>query len=124
MSEKKKNGSSAKLVKEIVTGMQDKKGQNIAVIDLRDISNSISDYFVVCHGSSNTNVEAIADSVEEKTRKQLGEKPGSTEGKREAEWIVLDYFDVVAHIFKQDKRELFSIEELWADADVNFISEE
>lgn len=124
MSKKKEARQSDELAKEIISGMQDKKGQKIALIDLRNISNSISDYFVVCHGSSTTNVDAIAHSVEEKTREHLGEKPKHREGRREAEWIVLDYFDVVAHIFLEEKRTHFNIEDLWADAEVDYISEE
>lgn len=123
MTSKKKNSSTDKLLKAVLHGIAEKKGLNPAVIDLREIGNSISDYYVVCHGSSNTNVSAIAESVVDEVRKLTGEKPRHVEGRREAEWIVVDFFDVVVHVFREEFRNHYEIEELWADADINFIEE-
>lgn len=121
MTSKKKNSSTGKLLKAVLHGINEKKGANPAVIDLREIGNSISDYYVVCHGSSNTNVAAIAESVVDEVRKLTGEKPRHIEGRREAEWIVVDFFDIVVHVFQEEYRNHYEIEELWADADINYI---
>lgn len=99
-----------------VKGMQEKKGREIVKIDLRKLNLSIADFFVVCHGDSDKQVDAIADSVEEEIRKATGEKPFSREGFRNAEWIILDYIHVVVHIFSREKRQFYDIEDLWNDA--------
>lgn len=123
MTSKKKTAETAELLKAVLNGISEKKGQNPAVIDLRKTGNSISDYYVVCHGSSNTNVSAIAESVVDEVRIKTGDKPRHLEGKREAEWIVVDFFDVVVHVFQEEYRNHYEIEELWADADIKYIEE-
>ncbi len=107
----------------IVKGMQEKKGNQISVLDLRKLKSSMADYFVICHASSDKQVSAIADSVEEFARKLTGEKPWHIEGLESAEWILMDYFDVVVHIFKEEKRAFYGIEELWGDADITQIKD-
>jgi len=83
---------------------------------LKNIPNAVSRYFVICHGTSRTQVEAIADSVENLVRKANGSKPWHKEGYENAEWILLDYVDVVVHIFQDQTRSFYKLEELWADA--------
>jgi ribosome-associated protein len=111
------------LVNHIVNGIQEKKGHEIVTLDLRELENAVCDFFVICHGASDTQVEALAESVEETVRKQRNEKPSHIEGKDNAEWILLDYFDVVVHIFLENKRYFFQLEEVWADAKRTVIEE-
>jgi len=99
-----------------VKGMQEKKAKNIVKIDLRKLNLSVADFFVVCHGDSDKQVDAIADSVEDEIRKATGEKPFSREGFRNAEWVILDYGNVVVHIFSGEKRNYYDLEDLWSDA--------
>ncbi|MEO8793861.1 MAG: ribosome silencing factor [Daejeonella sp.] len=104
----------------VVHGIQEKKGNDIVRLDLRNIHSSVADYFVVCHADSSTQVKAIAASVEEEVYKALKEEPRRKEGLQHGEWILLDYIDVVVHIFKTDKREFYGIEDLWGDAEMQF----
>jgi len=106
------------LAETIVAAMQEKKAKNITIMDLKKIGSRICDYFVICHATSNTQVDAIAHSVEDYVRKNIGEKPWHTEGFENSEWILVDYVDVVAHVFQEEKRSFYNIEELWADADI------
>ncbi|MFA5245627.1 MAG: ribosome silencing factor [Pedobacter sp.] len=102
----------------IIHGIQEKKGNEIVRLDLRNIHSSVADYFVVCHAGSSTQIKAIAQSVEEEVFKALKIEPWRKEGIQQAEWIILDYIDVVVHIFKTDKREFYGIEDLWGDAEM------
>jgi len=113
---KKDTTSSEELAEQIVAGAQERKGKDIILLDLRKINNAVTDFFVICHGDSNTHVTAIAESIEEEVRKHINDKPWHTEGQENAEWILLDYVNVVAHVFQKDIREFYSLEELWADA--------
>jgi ribosome-associated protein len=99
-----------------VHGIQEKKGNDIVRLDLRDLNSSVSDYFIICSANSATQVKAIADSVEEEIYKNTQTNPWRKEGQEAAEWIILDYFDVVVHIFKTEKRDFYGIEDLWGDA--------
>ena len=94
----------------IVHGIQEKKGKDIVSLDLRNISSSVSDYFVVCHADSSTQVKAIADSVEDEMYKSFQEEPWHKEGFQNSEWILLDFVSVVVHIFKTEKREFYGVE--------------
>lgn len=123
MAEKSPKTNPISLVDTIVKGIQEKKGTNICVIDLRKVMNSYSDFFIICTGTSDTNVQAISDSVQDLTRTILNEKPSHIEGYREANWILLDYFDTLVHIFKGDEREYYDLENLWADAKISHIEE-
>ncbi len=100
----------------IIFGMQEKKANKITILDLRKLKTSMADYFIICHASSDKQVNAIADSVEEESRKKAGEKPWHIEGLEFCEWILMDYIDIVVHIFKEDKRDFYGIEQLWGDA--------
>ena len=109
------------LVDAIVHGMEEVKANDIVVMDLRKVSNALSDFFVVCHGSSNTQVKAIADSVEKETFRILNDEPAHSEGERNATWILMDYVNVIVHIFSKDARDFYALEDLWADASVRRI---
>ena len=117
ISAKQKN----ELVDMIVKGMQEVKAIDITVMDLREIKNSIADYFVICSGSSNTQIDAIAESIDKEVYKAINQNPWHKEGKENMEWILIDYVDVVAHVFNKDRREFFSLEELWGDATITHI---
>ena len=106
----------------VIEGMQEKKGQEIVSIDISNFKSAIADFFVICHADSRPQVEAIADSVEEAVYKKSGELPAHKEGKENAEWILLDYVNVVVHIFRKEKREFFGIERLWADARIRTVA--
>ncbi len=106
----------ATLAEAIVEGMQEKKGTNIVVLDLREIDHAVSSFFVICEGNSNTQVDAIANSVHEYVKEKLGDKPFRSEGYENAEWILLDYIDVVVHVFRKDVRSFYRLETLWGDA--------
>ena len=111
----KKAESGAIMAEIAVKGMQEKKAKSIVKIDLRKLNLSIADYFIVCHAESDKQIDAIADSVEDEIRKATGEKPFSREGFRVSEWIILDYIDVVIHIFNREKRNFYDLEALWSD---------
>lgn len=108
--------STEKLVDAVVEGMQEKKGAKITVLDLRNIENMIAEFFVICEGESNVHVDAVSDSVEEIVRRDAGEKPFHVEGKQNAEWVLIDYMNVVVHVFQKQVRNYYNLEDLWADA--------
>ena len=119
---KKRQGSSAeKLSKVIVKGMQEKKAVNIVVMDLRKVKNTVADFFVICSGGSDRQLDAIASGVDEEVFKTLNENPWHSEGKNNKEWVLIDYIDVVVHIFQKEKREFFALERLWGDAQITEI---
>lgn len=103
-----------------IHGIQEKKGNEIVRLDLRNINSSVADYFVVCHAESSTQVKAIASSVEDEIFKASKQHPFRIEGLEHGEWVLLDYIDVVVHIFKTDKREFYGIEDLWGDAEMKY----
>ncbi|WP_158825443.1 ribosome silencing factor [Mucilaginibacter lacusdianchii] len=103
-----------------IHGIQEKKGNEIVRLDLRNINSSVSDYFVICHADSSTQVKAIANSVEEEIFKATNAEPWRKEGLQNSEWILLDYIDVVVHIFRTDKREFYGVEDLWGDAEIKY----
>jgi ribosome-associated protein len=108
--------ASEQLVDAVVLGIQEKKGINIAVLDMRELENSICDFFVICEGESTTQVDALADSVEEFAWKKLHDKPSHSEGKQSAQWVLIDFVDVVVHVFHKSVRPYYNLEGLWADA--------
>ncbi|HEX7366378.1 MAG TPA: ribosome silencing factor [Pelobium sp.] len=108
---------STSLSEAIVHGIQEKKGNEIVRLDLRNIHSSVADFFVICHADSTTQVKAIADSVEKEVYKLTQQDPFRKEGLQNAEWILIDYLDVVVHIFRTDKREFYRMEDLWGDAE-------
>ncbi|MGE6218574.1 ribosome silencing factor [Nubsella zeaxanthinifaciens] len=115
---KKKNENLSTYLSEIaVQGIQEKKGNDIVRLDLRELGSSVSDYFVICNADSSTQVKAIADSVEDEIYKLTKTNPWRKEGFDNAEWIILDYLDIVVHIFRTEKRDFYGIEDLWGDAE-------
>ncbi|UTW60776.1 ribosome silencing factor [bacterium SCSIO 12741] len=102
----------------IVKGIEDKKGLGILVLDLRDVESAICDYFIISHGNTDKQVDAIANSVVDHVRDACGEKPWHEEGRQNNEWVLIDYSNVVVHIFQKDVRDFYKLEELWADAHI------
>ncbi|MCG8578096.1 MAG: ribosome silencing factor [Flavobacteriales bacterium] len=115
-SVEEKDVSTKILIDSIIDGIQDIKGKDIVVLDLSHLPNAVTDYFIICSGDSNTQVEGICNSVLKKTSKELKEKPWHKEGMNNSEWILLDYVNVVVHIFYRNIREFYNLEDLWADA--------
>ena len=104
------------ILKQVIEAMQDKKANNILSLDLRKIIDSVSQYFVVCHARSTTQVDAIYNNIIDMVENNCEIKPFHVEGYENSEWILIDYFDVVVHIFQEDIRKFYKLEELWADA--------
>lgn len=115
--------NKANLSEVVVQGMLEKKATDIVVMDLRNIKGAIADFFVLCSASSDNQVDAIADSIEEEVWKSTMLRPWKSEGKQNKEWILLDYVDVVAHVFKKDRREFYSLDTLWGDAKITTIKD-
>ncbi|CAI8291503.1 MAG: Ribosomal silencing factor RsfS [Flavobacteriales bacterium] len=111
----KKNNTDA-LLSLIIEGIEEVKGEDINILDLRDIDNNVCKYFVVCSGNSNTQVRAISSSVQKVVSKSLREKPWHVEGQETSEWVLMDFVDVVVHIFQKQTRSHYDIESLWGDA--------
>jgi ribosome-associated protein len=123
MGRTKKLKESQLLIDVVIKGLQEKKGENIVCIDLREFDNAVCDYFIISTGTSSTHVNALADSVREEARKSLNEKPWHFEGFGNAEWIILDYVNTVVHIFQEESRNFYNLDELWADAKITKIEE-
>lgn len=102
-------------VEVILAAIKEKKGENITTLDLRGVKDAVCDFFVICDAESTTQVKAIAGSIEELTAKKLKEKPWHVEGVQQQEWILLDYVDVVVHVFRRPMRAFYQLEELWSD---------
>ena len=107
----------------VIKGMEEKKAEDIAVMDLRNVKGAVSDFFVICSGTSTTQIESIAESIEEEVSNNSKETPWRKEGFTNKEWILIDYVNVVAHIFNKEKREHYAIEELWGDATITQIAQ-
>lgn len=104
------------LISQIILGIEELKGVDIQLLDLRSLDNTVCEYFIICSGTSNTHVSAIVQSVQKVVSKALKEKPYHVEGQENAEWILMDYINVVVHIFQKQTREFYNIEALWGDA--------
>jgi ribosome-associated protein len=115
---KKRSDGTEVLVDSVVKGIFDKQGQNVLKIDLRKLENRITDYFVICHANSNTQVDSISYSVEDRVRKETGEKPLHREGLENCFWVLIDYGSVIVHVFQEEYRNFYSLESLWADANI------
>lgn len=116
MSKKILKSPSEKLCDAIVEGMQENKANEIVVLDLRVLDGAITEFFVICSGDSDTHVDGISNSIDKYVRKNLKEKPWHVEGKTNSDWVLLDYVNVVGHVFYKEKRSFYDIEELWSDA--------
>src|SRR6478609_8120287 len=124
MPKRRKADHSEKLSQLVVKGMLEKKASDIVVMDLRKVKNAIADFFVICSANSDKQLDAISESVDEEVYKTLKENPWHTEGKHNKEWMLLDYIEVVAHIFRKDRRSFFALETLWGDAVITEVSDE
>jgi ribosome-associated protein len=123
MAKRRKADHSEKISQLVVKGMQEKKAGNIVVMDLRKVRNAVADFFVICSGNSDRQLDAIADSIDEQVYKGAKESPWHTEGKNNKEWMLLDYSNVVAHIFNKDKRSFYALDKLWGDAEITEIED-
>ena len=121
MPRKKKKNKTEILSDEIVAAMLEKKAIAPVIIDFTKIQNTIADLFIICHGTSRTHVEAIADGIIMDVKKNTGQIPWHREGFENAEWILIDYSDIVVHIFQESRRDFYNLEQLWADADLRHI---
>ena len=118
----KKTVSTDDLIAVIIKGIDEVKGDNIQLLDLREIENTVCDYFIICTGKSNTQVNAISGSIQKIVSKEIKDKPWHVEGQDNAEWVLMDYVNVVVHIFQKHVREFYDIESLWGDAKITQIS--
>jgi len=112
----KREKDTDQLITNIIIGIEDVKGQDIEILDLRELENTVCDYFIICNGTSNTQVNAIVNSIQKTVSKKLHEKAWHIEGSDNAEWILMDYVHVVVHVFQKHIREFYDIEGLWGDA--------
>ena len=106
------------LTKDIVNIIEDAKGKDIGTLDLRNIETAICDFFIVCTGTSNIHVKSIEDKIKKMISKKIGENPLHIEGNKTADWILIDYYDVIIHIFQKQTRDFYKIEEFWGDAKI------
>jgi ribosome-associated protein len=120
---KKRSDDTKILLESIIKGIFEKTGKDVLKIDLRKLESRIADYFVICHAGSTTQVDSICDSVEDTVRKDAGEKPIHVEGLDNCFWVLLDYGNVVVHIFLEEYRHFYSLESLWADASIEAVED-
>lgn len=111
-----KKNTSEKLVEAIVDSIDDVKGEDITILNLKEIDNAVSEFFIICSGNSNTQVSAIAANVEKKVRNEIKERPIHVEGTENAQWILMDYGNVVVHVFQKPIRDYYNLESMWGDA--------
>tara|TARA_B100000683_G_scaffold70526_1_gene68961 strand:- start:502 stop:873 length:372 start_codon:yes stop_codon:yes gene_type:complete len=109
------------LLETIIEGVQEVKGKDMTILDLKNIETAVCRYFVICSGTSNIHVSSISDNVRKFVSKELNEKPWNTEGQSTAEWILMDYSDIVLHVFQEKTREYYTLEDLWGDANIRII---
>ncbi len=114
----KPKSAESELITKIIFGIEDVKGVDVNIMDLTNITNTVCGYFIVCTGTSNTHVTAIVSSIRKHVSKELKEKPFSIEGNENQEWVLIDYVDVVVHVFQREIREYYDIENLWGDAKI------
>ncbi|TMM56088.1 ribosome silencing factor [Maribacter algarum] len=112
----KGKASADELISLILQGIEDVKGHDIVLLDLREIENTVCDYFIICNGTSNTQVNAIVGSIQKTVSKAIKDKPWHIEGQDNSEWVLMDYVNVVVHVFQKQIREFYDIEGLWGDA--------
>lgn len=117
----KKKNSDDTLIYSIIEAIEDIKGKEINILDLRELENTVCEYFIICEGNSNTQVNAIVASVQKHVSKKLKDKPWNIEGNDNGEWVLMDYISVVVHVFQKHIRENYDIENLWGDAQLTKI---
>lgn len=117
-AEEQKVPESDTLTNLIIDCIQDIKGQNIVKLDLREIGDAPTDFFIICEGESTTQINAIANNIHKRLKKEVGIQPSHREGMESAKWILVDYFDIVVHVFYPETREFYDLEDLWSDASI------
>ena len=117
----KNENSTDQLITTILGGIEDVKGKDIKILDLRELENMVCDYFIICEGTSDTQVNAIVNSIQKKVSKELKDHPWHVEGSDNAEWVLIDYVNVVVHVFQKHIRQYYDIESLWGDAKTTII---
>lgn len=118
----KDSRNANQLITFIIKGIEEVKGKDIAILDLRTIENTVCDYFIICNGTSNTQVNAIVNSIKKTVRKETKDRPWHVEGSKNAEWVLIDYIDVVVHVFQKQTRAFYNIEGLWGDAEITAVA--
>ncbi len=113
-----------KLLETVIEGLKNNKAKDIRVLNLKNLDNAVSEYFVVCHGTSRTHVSSTAQSVEKEVKTVLGEYPWKKEGHTNGEWVLVDFSSIVVHVFQKEVRNFYNIEELWADAEITVLEDE
>lgn len=117
-----KTADSDKLIEVITEAMLDRKAEDITILDVHELT-TLTDKFVVCHASTDVQIKAIADNITKETKEELGEKAWKEEGLESRRWVILDYVNVVVHIFKKELREYYSLERMWNDAPVRKVED-
>lgn len=115
---------SSKILKVIIKAIEDRKGEGIVTLDLRKIPEAVADFFIICEGSANIHVKGIADSIEEMVKRECGENPYKIEGTQALQWVLIDYVNVVVHVFQKETRKFYRLEEMWSDAVITEHEEE
>ena len=110
---------NSRIFKTIIHAIQEKKGEHIVSLDLRKIPEAVTDFFIICHASSTTQVKAIADAVEAMVKDECGESPFRHEGQQAAQWVLVDYINIVVHVMHEEARKFYKLEEMWSDAQVS-----
>ena len=123
MGKKTIGNKSDVLTNTIIESIKEHKGKEVISLDLKNIKTAVCDFFIICHGTSNTHISSIVQNVRKDVSKLLQEKPWHIEGENNQEWILMDYFDVVVHIFNKEKRDFYKLENLWADAQIKYIEQ-
>ncbi|HBQ58271.1 MAG TPA: ribosome silencing factor [Balneolaceae bacterium] len=114
---------SKQMVEVISEALLSRKGKEITVLDVSELT-TLTDYFVVCHGTSDVQIKALADAVEDDMREQTGEKAWKKEGMQGRSWVILDFVNIVVHIMSKEKRDFYGIERMWNDAKITYIEDE
>ena len=123
MGKKPVGKKSDVLTNTIIESIKEHKGKEVISLNLKNIETAVCDFFIICHGTSNTHISSIVQNVRKDVSKLLLEKPWHIEGENNQEWILMDYFDVVVHIFNKEKRDFYKLENLWADANIKYIEQ-
>lgn len=108
---------NSKIFKTIIKAIQDKKGENIVSLDLRKIPEASADFFIVCQASNAPQIKAISDFIEDQVKQECGENPYKHEGRQTAQWVLIDYVNIVIHIMHPESRRFYKLEEMWSDAE-------
>lgn len=115
---KQSQNESSGLIDLIIDSIQDIKGKNIIKLDLREIESAPADYFIICEGESTTQIRSISTNIQKRIKEEISLMPSLKEGIRDANWVLVDYFDVIVHVFYPETRKFYDLEDLWGDAQI------